>query len=311
MKYWAIALLAVVPQAYASSALQDLMYFPDSGVLWGDSQLSHISQSSDLVTRTNKVKQSEESKSSWSLRQELSFGVLPELEVGIKLGFLFGGNIETKTVSTSATTEKKFSGLEDIELNSRFRIFKEGDYGINWDARAAFSPSFGNYQPATTSASGNAQRGGHRLTLGTSAGNHVQNFSWKSYLDLMFNLESTEENAQTEIEQGTYDSHMDFELGTRAQMDFDPITIGARLAFHHYGAYDYTLKATGAKINYDSYGDLILGLDGSMALIENLIGYGGFDYSFTSDQGFKSANTDFDNTERSAFAFYLGSKFSF
>jgi len=311
MKYWAFALFAVAPQVFASSSLQDLMYFPESGTFWGDSQLSHIGQSSNLVLRSNKVKQSEEDKSAWALRQQLSVGILPELEMGLKLGLVFGGKIETKTMSTSSTTEKKFSGLEDIEINSRYRLAKEGDIGITWDVRAAFSPSLSNYKPGTTSESGNAQRGGHQFAVGTSAGNHVQNFSWKSYLDLMFNFESTEENAQTGIEQGTYSSHMDFELGTRAQMEFDPVTFGARLAFHHYGANDYTLKATSAKINYDSYGDLILGLDASMAVLDNLVGYGGFDYSFTSDQGFKSSNTDYDISDRSVFGFNLGAKYSF
>lgn len=311
MRKFAMAAMLMSSSVFASSELQNLMYLPKTGTLWGQSTLTRFSDSYDTQTRTNKVKQSEVDESYWALRQGFYFGVLDELEVGAELGLLFGGSVETKSLSTNSTTEKKYSGFEDLNFTARYRLLNQRDMGMNVDVVGSLSPSLSDDKEATTTTDGNAQRGGHRIVVGGKVGSSVDNFSWVAHLNLIWTGEITEQNAQTEVEQGTYDSNISFDLGIKGQLEMDPLTFGAKLGFMSYGSTDYTLKSSGAKTAYDSYTSFVIGADASMALLDNLVGFGGLDYAFVGDRGFTAANVEYDIAERSQFIFTIGAKYSF
>lgn len=311
MKKLAMLAMLISTQATANSELQNLMYFPGEGTFWGQTTLNRFSDSYETQTRSNKIKQSEVDESFWTLRQSLAYGLNPNFELGMDLGFLFGGSVETKTVSTNSTTEKKYSGLEDITFNGRVRLFDQREFGLIVDVFGAISPSLSDDKEATTTTDGNAQRGGHQIVMGGKAGSSVENFSWSAALAFIYTGERTEQNAQTEVEQGSYDSVMDINLTLRGQLEFDPLTFGAKVAFTQFGSTDYTLKSTGAKTNYDSYSAFTLGVDSSMALLDNVVGFGGLDYSFVGDRGFKASNTDYDIADRNQMILQIGAKYSF
>jgi hypothetical protein len=305
-----LSLAIFAPSAMASSLL-DLNYFPSEGGLWATSTLAMENSKYTLNNKTTSIKQSEVKTSSMVLRQNLAIGLLPGIEVGAELGLLFGGKIKTKGLSTAITNEKKYSGVEDPKIFTRYRFLTMEGFGWDVDFDGALSPKLASRKEPTVSTSGNAMSGGHRVDLGAKISGGPGEWSWASRFGLTWNGERTDKNAQTEIEQGSYSSSMDFSLSVEGQWQLEPMAFLGGVAYRQYGGSDYTLKGTGTVTEYGSVSDIALFLGGKWLLMPQLMTALNLEYAFAGDRDITSGASQFNHIERSVLSVAATGSFAF
>ncbi len=182
-KIFALSVLLATTGAFAAanSQINDLQYLPDQGTLFGSSNLSYHNYSDRFYDGTDLGKTSVEG---YIIGQSVGYSVMDNLFLSIDFSYA------NSSSSTSGERSTESSGLNDIDVNGRYRL--SGDEK-RLDILATLSISPGDDEVKSNGDS-NAFSGGHSLAVGAEYGAKKDGHQWAIRGLLNHSFEATEDN---------------------------------------------------------------------------------------------------------------------
>ncbi len=197
-------------------AVDDLLFQTPKGRIFGKSSFLYqsIGEEGEYTTGS---KINEISTSNMILVQELRYGLLNRLDLGVRAGVVVVGDIETQVTSGSETTIAQ-SGFQDVDIIGKFRLLDKANSFASLDIDFEYSPSLGDAEEGTTSVDGNAFRGSSRYSLGVSLADSTQFFEWLVGINYNTIGEADIMSASTGAASSTIDAYSEMTLRLAMQL---------------------------------------------------------------------------------------------
>ena len=301
----ALALTGSVNAALGGDRLIDLLYMPQAGNFAITPEFTYSSSSYETRNTTGSTTPiTETDNSQMDIDLNLEFGLLDGLSLGANIGYRVSDETETKVTATSQKTKIKEPGLKDVNLFGRFRLFHQGEMGLDLDLRVDISPGLANNKIGTASKDGNAFRGGMKFGASTDARIRFESMSLVAGVAVDMTGSRTDEDATTGVEIYEWESQTDitingdiqFGIGESLAMD-----LGADIAL--VGSSTRKTKATGAKVEYGSHTDITFGGNLRVLLDESMAFGAGVDYTIGGDYNQKTKTSEVKLTENTDLTF--------
>lgn len=273
-KYLVILFLAYTSASYAfiqtnldnSREVSDIMFLPEEGKFFSNISLERHSLESStkyLATQSNYYVNDVDTS---SLSLEVGKVLAGDMSVAITIPFDLSEKYSTTygpaSTSDGEIEKSEASGLNDIQLDFKWRALNQAIKEINLDVIIELSPKTGSAESGYSGKDGNGFRGGTDFEVGIEVGKKMQNFQFSGEFSIDFNgsreSKDLEDNSITNS-----DSFTNINLSGTVQ--FDPNEqFFVNLGFSYLGGFDFDSTSEGTTTNYDV---------GSSFLIGGAVGY--------------------------------------
>lgn len=184
--------LAIDTQADSTRGISDLMYLPVAGTTSIGMKVSRTSSDADLTYISQSITNTKTDDT--DLSAYLAYSINDNFSLALNIPYTFSSDEDTTygpASTVNGDTEKtKSSGLQDIDIVAKYRIFDQKDRAVNFDLTIEFSPKTGDAESATKTADGNAFRGGTDLDITLDFGKKFKELQARGFFGLMFSGES-------------------------------------------------------------------------------------------------------------------------
>lgn len=174
----------------SDQSINDLMLIAQKGNYL--SETSYFSQSyNDQALILNNGKNLFTRKHDHSeIEQALSYGILDNLNVGIKIGYQLSDKIILAygpgSTSNGTTETYEDNGLKSPTITSKYRLLNQGSQFANLDMGLNLSPKLGTKKDAVDGKSGNAVNDNTNFTLFAEVGKTYTDMGWKVSISNIF-----------------------------------------------------------------------------------------------------------------------------
>lgn len=163
----------------AERSVNDIMFLPKAGIVYGDSSLNYVKYTNRVSDGSSMVKTYTKGP---VLQQLVGYSPVDNFTVAAAMGYV---DTKSKTTGSRATTTQ---GLQDFNILSRLRLL-DSDNRFDLLAQATFSPEDSRVEG---DGDQNAYSGGHAIALGAEFGAKKSGTQWSLRALLGYKTEVTE-----------------------------------------------------------------------------------------------------------------------